>query len=100
MAGLSSRIFFADEALDLITAGDSIEEGECFEDIFEGSDDKFKPVSDYINFTTGETLLSDNLLSSSSASLILRVNSDPNAAEMDSLLSYDLDCVDGEGINT
>ena len=66
--------------------------------ISDESDDQFEAVGDYNDSATGETLVSDDLLSPSSASLILHANGDPNAAEMDSLLNHDLDCVDGKDI--
>ena len=49
-------------------------------------------MGDYMDSTTGETLLSDDFLLPSSASVVLRANGDPDPVEIDSLLKNDLDC--------
>ena len=95
MAGCSSRFFAASDAVDFITADHSIENDERFAGLLDESDDEFQAMGDYIDATTGETLITDDFLSSSGANLILHANGDPDASEMDSLLNYDLDCANG-----
>ena len=95
MTACNSRVFLAEEALDLITGEESVAEDERFAGLLDESDDEFEVVGDYMDSTTGETLLSDDFLLPSSASVVLHANGDPNPAEMDSLLNYDLDCLDG-----
>ena len=97
MSACSSRVFLANEVLDLISAEDSINENECFTGVLDESDDEFEAVGDYTDSTTGETLISDDLLSPSCARLVLHSNGNPEPAEMDSLLNDDsADCTDGK----
>lgn len=53
-------MFLAEEALNIITAEDPTNGEECLAGLSDKSDDEFKPVSDFINSTTAETLPSDD----------------------------------------
>ena len=89
--------FLANEALDLISAEDSINENERFTGILDENDNEFEAVGDYTDSTTGETLISDDILSPSCAHLVLHSNGNPESAEMDSLLNNNsADCTDGK----
>ena len=96
MLACSLRVFLANEVLDLICTEDSIDENECFTGLLDESDDEFEAMCDYTDSVTGETLISDDFLSPSSASLVLHANGNPDPAEMDSLLNNNSDCIDSK----
>lgn len=88
MAGCSSSSFSPDKVIELLN------EMAHSAGLFDESENEFEAVGDYTDAYDTETLLSDELLSTTGVVAILQTRNNPLPSNMNSLLNLDTDLND------
>lgn len=96
MAGCSSSSFSPGEVIELLDASFESDERARLAGLYDESDDEFEAIGDYTDADGTETLLSDEVLSTTGAVAILHACDNPLPSDMNSLLNLDTDLNDGK----